>query len=165
MMTGSETLFACPQVGVIASRNLALAVWRDTPTIEVLREVTRAGRALAKQQPNGSGLVNLFVSGTPRFSEEVRAEVVKIARDPTLYPLGIARVFLLPGLAGVAVRAFLNTVTLVAGPSSRPLRAFTTLEEAAAWLAPKLEVGGLRWTPAQILTITSAYLEAGEKAG
>jgi len=164
-MTGSETLFACPQVELIASRNLALAIWRDAPTIEVLREVSRAGRALAKQQPNGSGLVNLLVSGTPRFSEDVRAEVVKIARDATLYPLGIARVFLVPGLAGVAVRAFLNTVTLVAGPSSRPLRAFTTLEDAAAWLAPKLEVGGQRWTPAEILALASAHIQTGETAG
>jgi hypothetical protein len=164
-MTRSETLFASPQVEVIASRNLAVVVWRDTPTLEVLREITRAGRTLAKQQPNGSGLINLFVSGTPRFSEDVRAEVVKIARDATLYPLGIARVFLLPGLAGVAVRAFLNTVTLVAGPSSRPLRAFTKLEEAAAWLAPKLEVGGQRWTPEEILALGSAHLRSGATVG
>jgi len=164
-MTGSETLYASPQVRFIASRNLALAVWRDTPTIEVLREVTRAGRALAKQHPDGSGLLNLFVSGTPRFSDDVRAEVLKIARDATLYPLGIARVFLLSGLAGVAVRAFLNTATLVAGPSSRPLRAFTTLEEAAAWLAPKLEVAGQRWTSAEIVSLARAHLPAGEAAG
>jgi hypothetical protein len=157
-MAGPETLFASSQVELIASRNLALAVWRDAPTVEVLREVARVGRALAKQQPHGSGLINLFVSGTPRFSEDVRAEVVKIARDETFYPLGIARVFLVPGLAGVAVRAFLNTVTLVAGPSSRPLRAFTKLEEAAAWLAPKLEVGGQRWTPAEIGALAGPYL-------
>ena len=159
-MTGIETLFASPQVEIVASRNLALAVWRDAPTLDVLREVTRAGRTLAKRQPTGSGLANLFVSGTPRFSEDVRSEAVKLARDATIFPLGIARVFLISGLAAVAVRAFLNTATLVAGPSPRPVHAFTKLEDAAEWLAPKLEVGGHSWTSAEIVTFASSYLRS-----
>src|SRR5262249_6914609 len=155
VMTGNEKLFTSPQLEIAASRNLALAVWRDAPTLDVMREVARAGRALAKQHPTGSGLVNLFVSGTPRFTADVRAEALKLARDCTLFSLGIARVFLISGLAAVAVRAFLNTATLVAGRSQRPVQAFTNLEEAAVWLAPKLEAGGQHWTPTEIETLVS----------
>lgn len=164
-MTGTETLFASSQLEITACRNLSVAVWRDAPTVEVLQELARASLVLGKQHPTGSGLLNLVVSGTPRFTEDVRKETARLARDATLFPLGVARVFLLGGFAGIAVRAFLNTATLVAGPSPRPLHAFTNLEDAAAWIAPKLEVGGQRWTSAEIVAFASSQLRSSERAG
>ena len=159
-MTGTETLFVGPQLELVANRNLSVAVWRDVPTVEVMREVSRAGRTLSKRYPTGTGHMNLFVGGTPRFTEEVRAETVKIARDSTLFTLGVARVFLVGGFVGVAVRTFLNTATLVAGGSSRPVQAFTNVEDAAAWLAPKLEVGETHWKPADIVTLAAPFVKS-----
>ncbi|MFT3776460.1 MAG: hypothetical protein QM820_64795 [Minicystis sp.] len=166
-MTRPETLFACPQVEIFASRNLLMLAWHEAPTVGVMREVARAARTVARQHPAGSGVMNLFLRGTPRFTDEVRDEVVKIERDSSLFPLGVARVILLPGLAGVAVRVFLNTVTLLARHTTRPVQAFGEVQEAAAWLAPKVSAGGEAWTAGEIVALATPLLGArtGQERG
>lgn len=158
-MSRLDLLYTCPQLTISASRNLLVFAWLDAPTVDVMREVARVARTVAKKHPSGSGLMNLFLAGTPRFTDEVRAEVVKIDRDPTLFPQGSARVILLPGLAGTAVRVFLNTVTLMARQPIRPVQAFGGVSQAAAWLAPKLESGGQAWRAEEIVALTTEYLE------
>lgn len=158
-MSRLDLLYTCPQVETSASRNLLVFAWFDVPSVAVTREVARVARTVAKKHPSGSGLMNVFLGGTPRFSDEVRAEIVKIDHDPSLFPLGIARVILVPGLAGVAVRVFLNTVTLLARQPLRPVQAFSGFSQAAAWLAPRLESGGEAWTAQEIVALTAPYLE------
>ncbi|APR86386.1 Hypothetical protein A7982_11735 [Minicystis rosea] len=161
-MVRPEALHTSPQVEISAHRNLLVLAWHDAPTVAVMREVARAGRAVAKKHTAGYGLMNLFLRGTPRFTDEVRDEVVRLDRDAQFAPLGAARVILLPGLAGVAVRVFLNTVTLIARPA-RQVQAFSELAEAAAWLAPKLNAGGQTWAAPDIVTIAKPIIDARQR--
>lgn len=158
-MVRPELLHTSPQVEISGHRNLLVLAWHDAPTVAVMREVGRAGRAVAKKHAAGYGLMNLFLRGTPRFTDEVRDEVVRLDRDAQFAPLGAARVILLPGLAGVAVRVFLNTVTLIARPA-RSVQAFSDVPDAAAWLAPKLQAGGQTWTGAEIVAIAKPIIGA-----
>lgn len=164
-MARAETLYTCPQLEIAASRNLIVLAWYEHPTVAIMREIARAGRAVARQYPGGSAMINIFLSGTPKFSDEVREEVVRVNRDASLYPLGAARLILLPGLQGVAVRAFLNTVTLLSRQAARPTQAFGDLHEAAVWLTPRLERSGERWTVGEVVAVATPYLTPREQRG
>jgi len=74
---------------------------------------------------------------------------VQLNADPTAFALGSARVLLIPGLAGVAVRAFMNTLTLVTR-TKRPVEVFGDTHLATRWLAPRIAAGGVPWSPADI---------------
>jgi hypothetical protein len=138
---------ACCRIGT--SRNLVVYAWWDVPAVSQLREAGRISRAAARKHPSGTALVNLVVSGTPRFSEEVRAESARIARDSELATLGGVDVILLTGLVGVAARSFLETVNLLSR-APRPRKVFGEVPSAAAWVAGKLAAGAEAWTGAQV---------------
>ncbi len=108
-------------------------------------------------QPGKTALLDLIVSGTPRFDDDARKGITKLIADGALNPVGGAHVMLIPGVAGSAVRAFMSTALLLARPAA-PHKAFGELPAAAAWLAPKLaSATGEAWTAAEIV-------EAGKRA-
>jgi hypothetical protein len=78
------------------------------------------------------------VQGTPSFSDETRLEAERFASDPKIFELGVAHVILIPGLGGTAVKAFINTILLVARPPA-PAKAFDNLPAAVDWMLPKLQ--------------------------
>ena len=129
-----------PTLRISGCENLLLAVWSNAPDLAQMRAMGAALRGLARSQPAGSALMNIVVRGTPNFTEPVRTEALRLSRDPTISRLGGAHVILLSGLAGVATRAFLSTVTLVASQAT-PTRIFGDGKAAAAWLAERLAEG------------------------
>jgi hypothetical protein len=132
------------------SRNLLTIAWLGSPESPQLQALGRAMASLTAKHRQDAGMLNIVVSGAPRFTDAVRNEVVRLLREPRLQLRGGAHVVLTPGLAGVATRAFLSTATLLARAET-PHRVFGELRPAAAWLAPLLSAGGTAWSVEEIL--------------
>lgn len=146
-------------------RELLVASWFDAPTIAQMREVGRAGRALGAASPRGSALANVIVGGVPRFTDEVRDEGIRIARDRT-FRRGSCHLILASGLGGAATRAFLSMVLLVGmkaltfrsgagglGKGAPRSKVFGEVGAAAAWTA---ELLGGEWSSAEVFDLYRA---------
>lgn len=155
-MSALQVVHSTPSLRLSTSRNLLIGEWRETPVVEDVAAIERGSRSLNRQYA-GCGILNLVLRGTPRFTDDVRAALVRLNADPTAFALGSARVLLIPGLAGVAVRAFLNTVQLVSRPT-RPVQVFGDPRVAAAWLAPKIALPGVRWSHEEIDALVGPLL-------
>lgn len=151
-MAELETVHQDATLRIVTSRNVQVNVWTSAPTLEQMRVFGRTGAALARQHPRGTGLLNVILPGTPSFSEPVRAEVVRMMKQPALYALGAAHLILVGGFTGTAVRAFMSTAILISHPS-RPNKVFGAPEDTAAWLAPLLSRGAEPWTREQIVAL------------
>jgi len=136
---------------LVSERNLVIAAWRDAPTLPQLHAVERAGRG-AGPRHGKAALVNLILSGTPNFSPEVLAEVARMNGVNDLYTLGAAHVIVVPGLIGIAVRAFLSTTMLLQKPHA-PTRIFGEVAPAIPWLVGLLQGADERWTAAQVSAV------------
>jgi hypothetical protein len=82
-----------PGFGIAVQRNVALALWRDSPRPEWFKAIRATTWPYAEQGPGGAaGWVNLIVAGTPRFSEEIRREATEISKREDIYQLGTAHI-------------------------------------------------------------------------
>jgi hypothetical protein len=157
-MAELETVHSDSTLRIVTARNVQVNVWSNAPTLDQMRVFGRVGAAHARQHPRGTGLVNLVVRGTPSFSEPVRAAAVNLLKQEGLFSLGGAHIILLDGLAGTAVRAFLNTAILLGRPS-RPNKVFGESATAVAWLAPLLVRGAEPWSPAKLAALVAQLVE------
>jgi hypothetical protein len=132
------------------SRNVILTVWFNAPEPSQVRAMGRALGTIATRYASDFGIFVVAESGTPNFKDEIRGELAKIVRDPRLQGSGAAYAILVNGFAGVATRAFLSTIFLVARGSS-PNKVFSDVAPAAAWLAPRVSQGRERWTSMDLL--------------
>src|SRR5690349_21502219 len=98
------------------SGNLLLCVWTATPELAHVRAMGRAMQPLSAKYREQWGFLDVVASGVPRFTDDVRDEVVRVMRDPRLQGSGVAHVIQLSGLAGITTRAFLSTAMLIARP-------------------------------------------------
>ena len=126
--------------------------WCDAPTSVQMQAMAEHGRRCeSREQP--LALVNVVFSGVPRFPEEVRVSAAALTRDATLFARSRAHVVMLPGFAGAAVMAFINTFMLLGRPP-RPTRVFRALEPAALWTArastPELSPASIHATVEQV---------------
>lgn len=151
-MAELETVHTDSTLRIVTTRNVQVNIWSNAPALEQMRVFGRVGAALARQHPRGTGLINLMMRGTPSFSEPVRAEVVKLVKQEVLFSLGGAHIILLGGLAGTAVRTFMNTAILLGRPR-RPNKVFQEAETAVAWLAPLLARGAEPWSHAELAAL------------
>ncbi|MEO7330833.1 MAG: hypothetical protein ABI193_19825 [Minicystis sp.] len=150
-MAGPTIVHEDPTLRIAIERNVLINVWRDAPTVEQMRAFGSAARSLHRSRGGDGGLINVVVGGTPRFSDGVRDEAVRLTRAPML-PRGVVHLILVNGLAGAAVRAFLSTVVLLGRPRV-PTRVYADPDETCAFLAPLLTVGKERWTAAELFAV------------
>ncbi len=162
-MSTPDILYTDPVLQISAHQNLLIIAWSDAPTAAQMRECERAGRSLARKHSGGIALLDLILSGKPNFSSEVREEAVKLNRDPTLFRLGIADAVLVSGLVGVAVRAFLSTVALLAR-SKVPSRVCASLADAEEWLLPQLTRGDQSWVSGDMVKLAQPVVSARKRA-
>ena len=107
--------------------------WSDAPTSVQMEAMAEHGRRCeARTEP--LALVNVVFGGVPKFPEEVRVSAAALTRDATLFARSRAHVVMLPGFAGAAVMAFINTFMLLGRPP-RPTRVFRALDPAVEWTA------------------------------
>ena len=151
-MAALETVHADTTFRIFRSRNIQLNVWKDAPRSEHMREFRRIGAVHNRRHPQGSGLINMILSGTPSFSSEVRDETVKLMKETSMFRLGTAHVVLVGGLSGTSVRAFLSTVMLLGRPPL-PNKVFGDMNSAAGWLAPRLAESAEVWSPAALVAL------------
>src|SRR5262245_41862490 len=145
-MRGGGVLHEDATLRIETRDDLLVVVWRDAPTGPQMLAFEKAAREHARAWPSGNACANLVVSGTPRFTDDVRTAAARMSRDRTLLGLGVAHIVLVAGLRGVATRAFLGGIVLVAGLSRRA-HVFGEIDPSAAWLAEKLSRGGAGgWT-------------------
>lgn len=150
-MAGFTIVHEDPTLRIVTARNVLINVWRDAPTVEQMRAFGNAGRALHRTRGGDAGLLNVVVGGTPRFSDGVREEAVRLTRE-TMLPRGVVHLILVSGLAGSATRAFLSTVVLLGRPRV-PTRVSSDPDDACLFLAPLLSVGKERWTAPDLLAV------------
>jgi hypothetical protein len=157
-MAALEIVHTDAILSIATSRNVQVNVWTDAPTVEQIRAFSRTGAALARRHPRGTGLLNVMLRGTPRFSEQVRDETVKLMKQAD-FRLGTAHLVLMGGLTGTAVRAFMSTVMLLAR-SPTPNKVFGDPGTATAWLAPLLAQGAEPWSSAQLVALVNEQTKA-----
>ncbi len=123
---------------LISGPNLVVAVWRNAPRIEhvaPMREVqSRLHRRLGGMY---FVFVNVILSGTPSFDEQVRKELADLVNEFGRYSLGQANLVLLEGLAGTATRAFLSTMNLL-GRHRAPAKVFKDRDAMEQWVLERL---------------------------
>jgi hypothetical protein len=138
-------------------QNLGLVGWRNAPTVDDVRRWRSLAHAVGHAHGGQAACIDLVRRGKPDFSEATRAEVNLLAADPKVFPLGIAHVIALDGLAGAAVRAFISTVLLVARTAA-PAKVFGARDPATAWLQPKLHARE-PWTREEVRAAYDALYE------
>jgi hypothetical protein len=149
-MRGGSVLHEDATLRIETRDDLMVVVWRDAPTGPQMLAFENAAREHARSWPKGTACANVVVSGTPRFTDEVRTSAARMSRDRTLLSLGVAHVVLVGGLRGTAARAFLGGIVLIAGLSRRA-QVFGEIDPSAAWLADKLSRGAAGgWTAAEV---------------
>ncbi|MBK8251731.1 MAG: hypothetical protein IPK82_03575 [Polyangiaceae bacterium] len=127
-----------------ARKNLALSVWTGAPSAGQIKTFYRHSERFVHAHPAGQILCSIVLRGTPDFSQETRTELAKMVKDHKLFSLGSAHLILLSGLAGTAVRTFLNTVVLIAKPTA-PFRVFAEKGAAVVWLHTQLSKAPEAW--------------------
>lgn len=137
-------------------RNVQINVWTDAPDVASMRAFTRVAQAFTLARPKRTALFNAVISGTPRFSEGVRDEVVKAMKIRGAFRLGAAHLIAVGGLAGTATRAFLSTAILVGRPKT-PTKVFGQAKETCEWLTERAAGAPEHWTVTELL---DAYNEA-----
>lgn len=132
---------------VAVARNLAVLVWTDAPNEMQMRRYHQIAVDVSDRYQRRYALLNVVLRGTARFSEGVRTEAMAMTRDRRLSGLGVAHLVEAPGLGGVATRAFLATVALVARSARTPIKVFSEPLPAVAFLHERLAAGPETWTP------------------
>lgn len=125
-------------------KNLALSVWTGAPSAGQIRTFHRHAERFSHNHSAGQLLCSIVLRGAPDFSQETRTELAKMVRDNKIFSLGSAHLILLGGLAGTAVRTFLNTVVLIAKPTA-PLRVFAEKGAAVVWMHTQLSKAPEAW--------------------
>jgi len=137
---------------ITKERNVAVAAWRDAPSVAQMRAFERVGLAMSRAHPAGTALFNVVLSGTPNFSNELRDETTRISARKDMFTLATAHLVLVEGFVGVAVRAFLTTSMLL-GKTSTPTKVFGKKDLAVDWVHGLLDPTGKTWTKEQLLAL------------
>ncbi len=133
-----------PVLYVVTLRNVTLSVWTGSPELAQWQAVGRISEALSKRNGAERAMLSVVVRGLPKFNDVARGELVKVMKNPAYFPVGVAHLVLLDGLAGSTVRAFLSTARLLSR-SSVPAAVFGAEDEAILWILEKLRGTKERW--------------------
>lgn len=130
-MVTFRLLYGDPVCRLGHAGNVVLAAWFGPPELPQLDALEKV---VAQTSPGDTiGSMSLMVRGTPRFSEEARLRAAEIRKKTAMRSVGSASVVLLPGMAGVTTKMFINTINLIGGTLDSA-RAFDAVDPAIAWL-------------------------------
>lgn len=143
-------------------RNVHVAAWYDAPTVEQMHAYGACAKALSTRWQGKSALLNVVVTGVPRFSSEVREAAAEYTREGA-HTVGAAHIILVGGLLGSSVRAFLSTAMLLGRPPN-PTKVFANIEQAAFWMGRNLaERSPERWDPSDLAEMCRTVVERREQ--
>ncbi len=139
-------------------RNVHVVAWYDAPSLEQMHAYGASASALSRRWQGKSALMNIVVTGVPRFSAEVRDAAANYTREGA-HTLGAAHVILVGGLLGSSVRAFLSTAMLLGRPPN-PTKVFGGIDEAALWMVRTMgDRSPERWQGAELAAACRAVVE------
>lgn len=139
-------------------RNVHIAAWYDAPSLEQMHAYGACAKALSQRFGGKTALLNVVVTGVPRFSSEVRDAAAEYTREGA-HSVGAAHIILVGGLLGSSVRAFLSTAMLLGRPPN-PTKVFGSIETAAFWMARNLtDRSPERWDPNELAEVCRAVVE------
>ncbi len=139
------------EITLIATQHNALAaVWLGPPSVELLKQVKKAGITLAGTYPQGTLFLNIMLRGKARFSAEARAEAAQQTTENAIRAKAGAHIVAAEGLIAATARAFISTILLLSRPT-RPTKVFGTIQEAAPWLVELAPPGEPGWTTAKLV--------------
>jgi hypothetical protein len=139
-------------------RNLHVCAWYDAPNLEQMHAYGGAAKSLSMRYEGKSALMNVVVTGVPRFSGEVREAAAEYTREGA-HSAGAAHVILVGGLLGSSVRAFLSTIVLIGRPPN-PTKVFGDLGQAGTWMAGNLnQRSSERWHPDDVVAVCRELIE------
>ncbi len=118
-------------------RNVYITAWWGETTAARLKRVGEIQTELARKWPAGFVALALIRSSNANMPADARAEAEKLSKEPAMNLKAIAQVIYGSGFAAAAIRSVATGMVLIAR-SPRPTKIFGTLENAATWLAPRM---------------------------
>ena len=138
VLPGDTRIFVSDEAHLAAIyRNVYLTAWWGDTTVARLRRVGEIQTELARKWPKGFVALALIRSANANMPADVRAEAEKLSKEPATNLRAIAQVIYGAGFAAAAIRSVATGMVLVAR-SPRPTKIFSTLEDAATWLVPRM---------------------------
>jgi hypothetical protein len=123
-------------------RNVMIAYFRESATVERMRGFRQTQRELSKQaDPVGCVIVSaLHGSAKMEISEDTRSAIVDAIKAYEDRDLCVSVVIEVRGFLGTTVRALVSGLILVARPKY-PMKIFGEQEDGARWLFDKMYRG------------------------
>jgi len=118
-------------------RNVFLTAWWGETTVARLRRVGVIQGDVERQWPKGFVALALIRSANANLPADVRAEAERLSSQPSASLRAIAQVIYGTGFAAAAIRSVATGMQIVTR-QPRPTKIFDTLENAAAWLEPRV---------------------------
>ncbi|HEY7954551.1 MAG TPA: hypothetical protein VII38_04625 [Polyangia bacterium] len=116
---------------------LLLVCWRQSPTLAALDDVHEATRRLLVAHPEGVGVLGIAQSGMPMIGAAERGRAADLLKDFGKKMRCLASVIEGEGFWAGTTRSVMTAITLMARPPC-PTRIFSTVSDAAGWMAPSL---------------------------
>lgn len=123
------------EAGFLVARieNLAVIVWRDTPTVPAVRKTIRHFPSFEQVQGEGFAVLSVITANCAPIGTEVRRafdEGMLTCRDSAL---GMAGVVEVTGVLGGLTRVLVRTMNIVSR-TPYPVNTYATVKEASEWL-------------------------------
>jgi hypothetical protein len=138
-------------------RNVAINVWGAGPSVQRLRALRTAFRALKERYPRTATITVLDADGLPSLTPEEREEAAAMARDTAGTTIAVAHVLEASGFSAAARRMVLSGVMLLSRPRY-PHKTFDSAAGAARWIAEQIA------PPAERVAATMALTDRIEAA-
>jgi hypothetical protein len=153
-MSGGE-IIVLDGLTISTWRNLAVNQWHGRVTVELLRALRPPIRALKARHPRGTATLTILDSEhLSRLGPAERREAALLAGEFDGTTLAVAHVVLGTGFRAAGVRMALTSVQLLARRDYQQ-RTFAAIDEAALWLAPRLDPTA---DPRTVVTALRAHL-------
>lgn len=117
--------------------DLLLVCWRKAPTLAALDDVHEATRRLLIAHPDGVGVLGIAQSGMPMIGAAERKRAADLLKDFGKTMRFLASVIEGDGFWAGTTRSVMTAITLMARPPC-PTKIFSTVTDAAGWMAPSL---------------------------
>ncbi|MEM9460575.1 MAG: hypothetical protein AAGF11_40780 [Myxococcota bacterium] len=151
MRIDSEKYFDEPAFFMGRLANLGFVIWHETPTITLVKKVSRTLTRLEQQPGQGFALIAVLTAKCAPIGAEIRSSIDDGMKTHRHAALGMAAIIEVPGVLGGLTRAIARTMSVVSR-TPYPVNTYGSVEEAARWLPQVMASrGGPRVSARQII--------------
>lgn len=134
-MSGADSHVFEDQAGFLVARlsNLAVIIWRETPTVDAARVAFQYFGQFEQISGQGFALVTIITPACAPVGPEVRHAFDTAMRSCRNSALGMAGVIEVQGVFGGLTRAIVRTMNIVSR-APYPVNTYATVKAASEWL-------------------------------